>query len=237
MSNESSNRRENGNYVVQSLIKDVEQYLLEGQTYSEEIKRYRAYFERMGGRVLTNKPIFYDTRAIAVTFDPLTHSAHVNPLNPNQPIKTKILKVFRLEDILAQDPAFPDFWNSVAESGLVSDIVYTQDPYDKSKGKRDINIGKDGDIVFPNCNVQFPTDSSIRVRFEAPHGMVLRYPHCIANETFSFTKDPAEIDRAFRVYKNYYDTNGIPLFSPFPKIAIEYIPEQPNRMRPKILEN
>ena len=233
---------------LRSFIGMIEVGLIEKEKYAPEQARYKEYFGSLSGVIVTSMEPPDGICLIAKTYSPLNNMAYFEPVDNRRSLQRTVIRQYSLSDILSQNPQFPQFWPSVAQEGIVSEIVFSQSAFDKTEGERIVTIGKEGDIAVPNALVELRDDSTVRIFFINPIGAVLLWPQCVASDTFTFAWIPAVIDRAFRVYCNACETRGKQLFfdvdathviykqKSYKRLAIEYRLDKPTHMRPVMVE-
>ncbi|GEM_PF-6836630 len=208
-----------------------------------EREQYKAYLEMLGGKSFSKMPLPSDTRAIGVAYSPVSKSSVIYPVDANRPIREDEIRQYSLADILVQKPQFPQFWESVAEDGIVHEKIYTQDPPFEKDNNVVNSIEETG--AFPNVLIRLPNETTTQMSFLPPSSTHFLWPRMAMDDVVVFPEIPKEVDRAFRVYNNACETKGQPLFfdvdpshlfykngSPGKRLAVEYKRDTPNRMRP-----
>ena len=161
-------------------------------------------------------PPAVDTCAIALSYSPLNERGFLQPVDATRPFKATVIHEYLLADILAQNPQFPDFWSSIADGDKIPYVVYIQER-------------QAGDVAIPRTLIELKDESIVRMHFVHPDSTLVLYPHCLAEDTFSFDRVPVVVDRAWRVGLNVSKTKRL---SPFASFSIEYSQNEPNRMKP-----
>ena len=232
---------------IEYFVRDVEAHIKAKERFSERNSQNRSYFEGQGGVLMSGIELPQGTLAIAKSVSPSSTYGFVQPVNFERGFRRTVLKEFTLSDILLFQPTYPDFWEKVAQDGVVQSVHLSQDVFDTKKTDPVVTIGIDEDVILPEIHVELLDDYNVQLLFSAPQSTSYLWPHCVAGDMFVFNDVPKELDRGFRVYHNACETRGMNLFDDVnpplhvfykhpdmgkKRLSIQYNLTHPNKMRP-----
>ena len=89
--------QETGLVGIKYLINEVEGSLRDREKHTSLYAQYRAYFEGLGGNLITSMPPAVDTCAIALSYSPLNERGFLQPVDATRPFKAIVIHEFLLE--------------------------------------------------------------------------------------------------------------------------------------------
>ena len=179
LSNPDGEKRQLGSFV-----RNVESHISAKERFAIENTRNRSYFEMMGGELLSQMDLPEGTLLLAKSVSPTSTYGFVQPVNLERGFYKRVFKEFKLTDILGTNPRYPEFWEKVADKGVVQSVYLGQDVFDTQKTDPVVTIGKGGEIILPEVHVEFLDDSNIQLLYSAPKSTFYLWPHCVAGDAF-----------------------------------------------------